>query len=64
MLETVKSYIEELPDTPFDEYYQRYVFRVQDMNIETEVGSINTDDILSLDRLIAKLTKELHNWVK
>lgn len=63
MLETVKSYIEELPDISFDTYYQRYIFQVQDQNIATEIHSINTDDILSLDRLIAKLSKELHDWV-
>lgn len=59
MLETIKSYINEAPDIPFDEYYQRYIFNVQDMNIDSEIASIKVDDILSLDRLIAKLHKEL-----
>ena len=58
MLETIKTYI-ETPNIPFDEYYQRYIFEVQDTNIEAEVGSIKTDDILSLDRLVAKLHKAL-----
>lgn len=59
MLNTIKTYIKETPDTPFDEYYQRYIFKVQDANIDAEVSSVKTDDILSLDRLIAKLHKEL-----
>lgn len=59
MLETIKAYIKELPDEDFDEFYQNYIFEVQDQNIELEVSSIKTADILSLDKLIAKLHKEL-----
>lgn len=59
MLEAIKSYISELPSIPFEDYYQNYIFKVQDQNILAEVGSIKTNDILSLDRLIAKLHKEL-----
>lgn len=59
MLNTIKTYIKETPDIPFDEYYQRYIFNVQDMNIDSEIASIKTNDIISLDRLIAKLHKEL-----
>lgn len=59
MLDTVKTYIKETPNMPFEEFYQRYIFRVQDMNIESEVAGVKADDILSLDRLIAKLHKEL-----
>lgn len=59
MLETIKTYIKELPDEDFDEFYQNYIFEVQDQNIELEVSSIKTADILSLDKLIAKLHKEL-----
>lgn len=59
MLETIKSYIKDLPDTSFENYYQNYIFEVQDYNIEKEIRSIKTPDILSLDRLIARLHKEL-----
>ena len=59
MLNTIKAYITELPEYNFDLYYQNYIFDVQDQNIFTEVNSIKTNDILSLDRLIAKLHKEL-----
>ena len=59
MLETIKSYMHDLPEDSFDEFYQKYIFDVQDQNIETEVGSVKTSDILSLDKLIARLQKEL-----
>ena len=59
MLDTIKCYIKELPDQNFDDYYQDYIFRVQDQNLLTEVESIKTSDIMSLDKLIAKLHKEL-----
>ena len=59
MLDTIKCYIKELPDQDFDDYYQDYIFRVQDQNLLTEVESIKTSDIMSLDKLIAKLHKEL-----
>lgn len=61
MLETIKSYIEELPEDTFDTFYQKYIFEVQDINIAKEVSGVKTDDILSLDRLIARLHKELSN---
>ena len=59
MLDTIKSYIKDTPNIPFEEFYQRYIFNVQDNNIAAEIASIKTDDILSLDRLIARLHKEL-----
>ena len=59
MLETVKRYIKELPDQDFEDFYQNYIFNVQDQNITVEVSSVKTTDILSLDKLIAKLHKEL-----
>ena len=59
MLETVKKYIEELPDQDFEDFYQDYIFGIQDQNIVAEVSSVHAADILSLDRLIAKLHKEL-----
>ena len=59
MLETVKSYIEELPDTDFDTYYQTYICNIQDSNVVSEIDSIGLDTTLPLDKLIAKLHKEL-----
>lgn len=59
VLEGVKAYINELPDQSFAEFYEQYVCRVQDMNLMAEVNSVKTSDILSLDKLIAKLYKEL-----
>lgn len=59
MLETVKTYIDELPDIPFDQYYQDYVCRVQDQNIRIEIDSFKSDDILSLEQILARLHKEI-----
>ena len=59
MLDTITEYIKELPDQDFDDYYQNYIFSVQDQNLLAEIGSIKTSDIMSLDKLIAKLHKEL-----
>ena len=59
MLETVKSYINDSSDISFEDYYQNYIFEVQDRNIEAEVRSVKPNDILSLDKLIARLHKEL-----
>ena len=59
MLTNIKQYIKEAPIEPFEVYYQKYICEVQDRNIEAEVNSVKTDDILSLDRLIARLHKEL-----
>lgn len=64
MLNTVKSYIDELPDMPFGEFYQRYIFEVQDQNIVVEVNGVTLTDVLSVDKFIAKLYKELYSWVK
>ena len=60
MLDNIKSYIAGLPDTPFEEFYQKYIFEVQDQNIVAEISSIKTTDIMSLDRMIARLRKELY----
>ena len=59
MLNTIKVYITELPEYNFDLYYQKYIFDIQDQNILAEVNSVKSNDIISLDRLIAKLHKEL-----
>ena len=59
MLETVKTYIDELLDIPFDQYYQNYVCRVQDQNIKIEIDSLKSDDILSLEQILARLHKEI-----
>ena len=55
MLDTVKTYIKELPDVPFDVFYQRYICYVQDQNVQVEVKNIQTDEILSLNKLLMRL---------
>jgi len=55
MLITIKKYIEELPNVPFDEFYQRYICYVQDQNILAEMKNVKSDEIISLNKLIEKL---------
>ena len=59
MLETIKTYINELPEQDFEDFYQEYIFGIQDQNIDSEISSVKATDVLSLDKLIAKLHKEL-----
>lgn len=59
MLEIIKHYIEELQTTTFDDFYQKYIFSVQDINISKEISGLETDDIVSLNKLISKLHNEL-----
>jgi len=59
MLETVKTYIRELPDIPFNVFYQNYICEVQDQNILVEIQSIKTDEITSLEKLLALLKRRM-----
>lgn len=59
MLSTIKSYIENLPETDFFDFYQKYIFDVQDYNLQAEVNSIKSDDIISLDKFIDRLLHEV-----
>lgn len=55
MLETVKSYIKEIPDISFGEFYQNYICDVQDQNILIEVQGAKTEDIITIEKLIDRL---------
>ena len=59
MLSTIKQYITELPEVEFFDFYQNYIFDVQDQNLQAEVSSIKTDDIISLDKFIDRLLREV-----
>lgn len=62
MLETVKQTIHDVPNDPFPVFFNKYVFSVQDINLESEMKylmSHNVLDILSLDRLIVKYFNEM-----
>jgi uncharacterized protein YprB with RNaseH-like and TPR domain len=59
MLDTVKQLISSTPDIPFSQYYQQYINDIQDQSLGFEVDDLNKADILSLDRLITKLYKEM-----
>ena len=59
MLSTIKSYISNLPEIEFFDFYQKYIFDVQDQNLQAEVNSIKSDDIISLDKFIDRLLREV-----
>ena len=55
MLDTIKQTIKEVPFISFEEYFLRYVMKMQDDNIDNEVSFLlrnNFLSTLSLDRLI------------
>lgn len=58
MLETVKQQIKELPDISFNEFYQRYIFSVQDENIYSET-SFKDSTFFDLNKLLGKIRREL-----
>lgn len=58
MLDTVKKQISELPDVPFAEFYQRYIFSVQDENIYSET-SFKDSTFFDLNKLLGKIRREL-----
>jgi len=58
MLETVKGYIQDLPDMSFEEYYQKYIFSVQDENINLST-SFADSTFFNLDKILGKIRREL-----
>lgn len=61
MLNNVKQLIYSIQDNnvPFSQYYQQYISDVQDQAIQYEVDQLKDADILSLERLIDKMYKEM-----
>ena len=61
MLNNVKQLIYSIQDNdvPFSQYYQQYIFDVQEQSIQYEVDQLKNADILSLERLIDKMYKEM-----
>lgn len=49
--------IKELPELPFDVFYQEHICDVQDQNVQAEIATVQTDEIISLNKLIDKLRK-------
>lgn len=58
MLDILKKQISELPDVPFNEFYQRYIFSVQDENIYSET-SFKDSTFFDLNKLLGKIRREL-----
>ena len=59
MLETVKAYIKDSSDIPFNDYYQDYICKVQDQNVISEIANAHLEDVVSLSKLIDRLNAEL-----
>lgn len=67
MLTTVKKALKEIPDTDFREYFQRFIFSVQDSNIEAELhfllkyNQLNTDMMQNLIQNTYERLEFLHD---
>lgn len=64
MLQEIKRYIEELPDEPFEDYYQRYVKASQDRIIRKDLkvasqSFTQLEDTAEVIKGLNKLTEEL-----
>ncbi len=63
MLESVKDYIEQLPDKSFDVYFMEYIMKVQDENISSELHYLQRKNQLSpimIDQLLHDTLKEMN----
>lgn len=58
MLDTIKQYI-NAETSEFNQFYQNYIQDVHDYSIGVEVSGLKKADVLSLDKLINKLYKEM-----
>lgn len=55
MLENIKEAIQNLPTTPYPEFFHQYVMEVQDMSIGNEILSLvrnNNLDMVMMARVI------------
>ena len=64
MLQEIKQYIAELPDEPFEDYYQRYVKESQDRAIRKDLkvasqSLTQLEDTVEIIKGLNKLTEEL-----
>lgn len=60
MLKTVKSYIREMPEISFSDFYQEYICKIQDENINVEISSIDSGELADLKNMIRQLHKNGH----
>lgn len=58
MLDSIKKKIEEVTEEPFSQYYQQYIFKVQDQNLDREVNTVKAKGVLSIDKLINELHRQ------
>ena len=58
MLTTLKQFIKDLPDIPFQHFYISYIMKVQDNNIDLEVKFLNANNLLDAYTLETSIVKE------
>lgn len=49
MLETIKAYIDNLPNKTFGQFYQEYVIKMQDQIIESDISAFESQHALDGD---------------
>jgi len=65
MLEIIKESIQQLSNITFNEFYMKYVFDIQDQNMEAEFNQITTaatayrTDVKFVDKLLNNAMKGL-----
>lgn len=65
MLEIVNNKISQLianKDT-FDSYFTKYIFRMQDQNIESEVSGVEKHNILQVNDVAKLINKEYEEFL-
>lgn len=58
MLTTVKEYIRDLPNIPFEQFYISYIMKVQDDNIISETKFLNANNLLDVGMIESSIMKE------
>ena len=59
ILPTVRHLIDTVPDIPFSQYYQQYIFDVQDQTIQYELDDLSNSNVINIARLIDSIYKEM-----
>lgn len=58
MLDDVRKKIDETPNTPFSQFYQQYIFKIQDENLNREIDTVKAKGVVSIDKLIDELHRQ------
>lgn len=63
ILKTVKEFIGDVVDIPFNTYYRMYVNEVQDMSIAREVEFMLWRNNVSTLSIIAAINSDIDRWI-